>query len=263
MGILNILFFLCIFSFPFGEIARIQFGNGIAVTLNDVFVLATGLFYFLVSKKKEQLLALPFAIAIIVSLFVNLHNLTVQQFFVSSLYPLRYVLYLQLLFFVKNSNRKGKIIIWAFWAGFATILLGFLQYLKFRDIGKLFNLGWDNHMYRMFSTTLDPNFAGALFVLFFLFFLGLFFREKRKSNYLYLFTSLGAVIAVFLTYSRSAMVMLIISSFVLLSLLKKTKLILLLTLGILSFYVFTSRYFYVESINPFRIYSTEQRIKNI
>src|SRR3989344_4212784 len=82
----------------------------------------------------------------------------------------------------------------------------------------LYYLGWDEHLYRLFSTFLDPNFAGAFFVLYFLFALNILIDSlKKQTKFFSLFIGLMsflALIAIFLTYSRSALLMLITGSFI-------------------------------------------------
>ncbi len=266
MGILTSLLFLCLFTLPFGELFRYQFGNGIAITANDVAIGITGIYYFFINKnKKEYFILIPFIISIILSLIVNLTHLSLFQLLISVLYPIRWLIYIQLFYLTKNltePNRK-KILNYSLIFGGLFVFFGFIQYIFYNSLKNLSYLGWDRHMYRLFSTFLDPNFAGIFAVLYFLLNLGLFFNKKDKTKYTFLIISFLTLVAVFVTYSRSAMIMLLISTCLLLFLLKKTKLVLILFLIVFSFYLFISRFFYVESINPFRIYSTEERIKNL
>ena len=49
--------------------------------------------------------------------------------------------------------------------GLLYVWFGLIQYAFLPDTRFLFNLGWDDHYYRLMSTLLDPNFAGMIFVL--------------------------------------------------------------------------------------------------
>ena len=112
-------------------------------------------------------------------------------------------------------------------------------------------------MYRMFSIFLDPNFAGAFFVLFFVFLMDGFLKNKSKIIVLLLILTLGAV---FLTFSRSALLMLIISSSLLFIFMNKKRFILMLIAVAILVLVASSKYFNIENINLFREASSQSRI---
>ena len=65
-------------------------------------------------------------------------------------------------------------------SGSLIVLLGFIQLMFYPALRNLYYLGWDEHLYRMFSTFLDPNFAGAFFVLFTLFVIDMSLRYKKE-----------------------------------------------------------------------------------
>lgn len=263
MDILKFLFYGVILTFPFGEVLRWQLGNGIAFTINDILVIIFGLLYFVKSKSNLQYkFVIPFLISIVFSLLLNISKLNAFELFISSLYPIRWFLYLQLFFYVKDYKKKYEVIKLLFIAEAIYLILGFTQYFYYTDLHNLFYLGWDAHMYRLFSTILDPNFAGAIYVLFLVFNLGIIFKAKERVKYLLVLLIFLLMIATFLTYSRSAMTMLVVSTFTYLILIKKTKLFAVLILAIISFYIFVSPYFNIESINPFRSFSSVERIKS-
>ena len=101
MGILKAVFSLFIFSFFLSEIARLQFSNGVAITLNDILLILlilVWLIYLFLKKKKPERGSLGksiifFAGAGLFSLLVNSTGLKLQEFEVSFLYLLRWVFY--------------------------------------------------------------------------------------------------------------------------------------------------------------------------
>lgn len=118
----------------------------------------------------------------------------------------------------------------------------------------------------MFSVFLDPNFAGAFFVLYLLFTVGLAFENINKKIYklagIYAIIAGITLIAIFMTYSRSALVMFLVSSFTFFILIKKKKFILFIV-GITFLYVIiASPRFYIENVNLFRINSSIERIES-
>lgn len=276
MFLLKVIFAIFIILFPLGEVARIQFLNGVAFTVNDFLLLLLILCWIVLnySKKlnfKNNLLTKPifiFLIVALMSLLINFANLTFNQFLFSLLYLVRFAAYASLYFIVKKFDTKFKIKISYLMliSGFNVVLLGFIQYLIYPNLRNLYYLGWDDHLYRMFSTFLDPNFAGAFFVLYFIFTINFIRNISAKKQLikqaLLSFTALLSVIAVYLTYSRSALIMLIISVSAYLLLLKK-KLILFFVLLILIFSIFISpKAFQTEGTNLLRTLSSFERIKS-
>lgn len=272
MDVLKISFILLLVSFPLGEVARFQFGNGVAYTINTVFVGLTSVIWFwqgLFNKGFKKYFSISFVRPIgifislaLLSLLVNLKELTLSQGSFSLLYLLRWILYVVIFFVVIHFDKsfKEKIKKFVVFIGALIVFAGFLQYIFYPNLKGLFYLGWDEHMHRMFSTFLDPNYLGAYLVLFFLYIFSFFIKRPSMSyGLLMVFT----IIAVLLTFSRSAILMLIVSFFIYLVMIKKTKWLLSLIGVILIFFVAISKFFYIENINPFRIVSTEARLETM
>ena len=277
MGILKVFFSLFIILFPIAETGRIQFSNGVSFSVNDIFLfalIASWVVYIFRKKSKlnKAFLKKPififFSIALI-SLLVNFQNLSIDKFLVSFLYLLRWVSYVLLYFIVIEFDKKfkEKISYLLLFSGGIFVLLGFIQYFFYPSLANLFYLGWDEHLYRMFSSFLDPNFAGAFFVLYFLYtfvFIKKFIEKKdiRKTLIVLLF-SLLSVSAVYLTYSRSAFLMLILSIIVLLFLLRKKRLI-FFAIGVMFLLVFLApRSFKSEGTDLLRMTSSYERISSV
>lgn len=268
MALLKTIFILVLFLFPLGEVVRINLGNGVAIRPLDVGVgvllLSWLTFKFLNKQKIKQFsLLLPillFAASGLFSLITSNLSLSLSEFVISFSYLLRWTVYAGIFFVVSDFSKEFKrkistllIIIGSFVVG-----LGYVQYFFYPSLRNLYYLGWDEHMYRMFSVFLDPNFAGVFFVLFFLFLANLFLEKKNILIGLFIVLTLGAV---FLTFSRSALIMLIISSSLLFVLMNK-KIWIAVLLGVIVLVLSaSSKYFSIENINLFRIVSSEARLE--
>lgn len=262
------IFIFVLFLLVFGEIFRLEFGNGIIVRPVDFGIIALSILWLIskfiknkkINKKNIYIPILCFAGFGALSLLINYPNLSINQFFISLMYLVRWIAYAGMFFVVSDFDihfreKISKILIIV---GSLVVGLGYIQYFLYSSLRNLYYLGWDEHMYRMFSVFLDPNFAGAFFVLFFLFLINKFLQKKSSIIGLLSALTLGAV---FLTFSRSALIMLVISSslfFVLLN--KKIWIVLLLGITILALSI-SSRYFNIENINLFRIASSEARLE--
>lgn len=268
MGILKKIFILVLFLFPLGEIIRIDLGNGIVLKPIDIGVgfLVFALFVSKLirrQKVKQPYIFVPMMLFVLTgffSLIVNSIDLSISEFLTSFSYSLRWAAYTGIFFVVYDFDREFKknisklLII----VGSLIVGLGYIQYFFYSNLRNLYYLGWDEHMHRMFSVFLDPNFAGAFFVLFFLFLVSIFLKNKSVLIGLLLILTLGAI---FLTFSRSAMIMLIVSSSLLFVLMNKKKWIAILLGLIFLVLSASSKYFNIENINLFRIVSSEARLE--
>lgn len=274
MGLLKVIFFLFVILFPIAEVGRIQFANGVAVSINDIIlsvliVVWLGLHLYKKKKINAGLLARPivlFSLVAIVSLALNLLNLKFDALLISFSYLLRWVAYASLYFVVKefDAKFKAKTSYVLLFSGFLVVLLGFIQYFLYPSLRNLYYLGWDEHLYRLFSSFLDPNFAGAFYVLYFLFSISFISDFIKKRQWLR-FSVVGVVSALslgalYLTYSRSALIMLIVGVIAYLYLINKKKFILLILLGIILSIFILPKSFQTEGTNFLRATSSESRV---
>ena len=260
---MNILFSLLIFSLPFGVLFRFGIAPNVFLYPQDVFA---GLIFLaflvlllqkrVVVEKKLFILAALFLSLGFVSPLLNSSYLRSEQFLASFAYLVRFASYLSIIYAVPLLNKKyiarlkPKMIA----AGSLFTVLGFIQYFYYPNLKNLYYLGWDEHLGRMFSTFLDPNFAGAFLVLVLI----LTITNIKKSK-LHTLLSCLILVAIFLTHSRSAIIMLFVSGVVFLVANKLHKHIALLMLVLVSgLIIFSNTQF--EGLNPFRIASTEARI---
>ncbi len=281
MKFLKLLFILIFILFPFGELLRFEIGNNIAIKPLDIAVglaAANWLVLTLFKKHKPKLihwLFLAFPLIGFLSLIISSNWLKPHEFLTSFLYLVRWVSYASIFFIVMGFDRSFKKIIWfiMIFDGLIILLVGFIQYYFYSSLKSLYYLGWDEHLHRMFSVFLDPNYAGSFFVLYFLFNGGLLYKSiikakenkpasKNLNNYLLSIILFLTLIAIFLTFSRSAILMLITGSITFCILIKRKKFVIFVLTAILLFGITASPKFYDENMNIFRQNSSEARIDN-
>lgn len=276
----NSIFLVLLFlSFIFGQFARLQLGNGISLTLLD----CTMFFFFSVNvfslfrmdaAKRKDIMRLPLVKPLVLfyglcclSLLLNAPFLQLHEMVTSSLYFLRFMIYSCIVFFVPSFpiKQKQQLILTLVVSVLIAAGVGFVQFVYYPNLRNLFYLGWDDHLYRLFSVYLDPNFASVIFVCLFLFLLGtgVFFlkSDKRKAVLFGVFAFLSAL-AVFLTYSRTGMITLLVGSVVLLLFTGLRRLLLLLIGGFLLL-LFLTADVKVEGLNPLRTASSAARIESM
>jgi len=274
VGILKIIFIILLLLFPLGQIARFEFQNGVAVTLSDIAVGAVMLVFIFANRFKQKFkksLTIPiiiFAVIGLISLIINIGILSISEFIVSLLYGIRWVLYAGIFFVVSGFDLAFKKIIIkvVILTGGLVVIGGFIQYFLYPNLRNLYYLGWDEHLYRMFSSFLDPNFAGTFFALYFILVFGLtidYINSKKKNRSLFLsLLSISTLLAILLSYSRSALIMLIAGSITLLVLKKQKKLIFMILGLAVIFFVIASKNFYIESLNLLRTTSSKARLES-
>ncbi len=277
MGILEKLFILFIFTFPTGVIARLQFSNGLAISINDLILMILILFWVfyrikLKSFEGKYYLSKPIGIFIFLGLFsliLNFPNLGFDKFLISFTYLARFIGYALLYFIVKDFTNSFKIKInkYLLISGLIVLILGYIQYFFYPSLKSLSFLGWDIHLYRMVSVFLDPNFAGTFFNIYLIFSLEFFRKRYKKLSKvkisLFLLIPIFTLFSIYLTYSRSALIMLFICTATYLILLNKKKLIIISTIVLFLLIFISPRAFQTEGTNLLRIVSTTERIQSV
>ncbi len=265
MDLLKILISVFFITFSLGEVAKIQFPNSISVGFFDLAVVLLSLFYLKKISKGRFVLKTPILLFIAVSVFsliINFLNYELNQILIGSLYFVRWIAYTGIYFTAINLNKKGKEYALKFMmiSGVSVVILGYLQLIFYSNLKNLYYLGWDEHMHRMFSTFMDPNFAGVIFVLFFVFFF--IFKDELLNRKLLQYFILGSTFtAIILTYSRGALVMLVISALIY-SIIKRNWKIIVGTITVLTIvFVILSPGFYIENTNLLRTASASQRLE--
>lgn len=271
MGVLEKLFIVLILFLPLGEITRFYLEKGIVVSLNDLIVFSIFSFWIIISfwQKKRFKYRLKKSIIIFsaVGLFSLVLNRTLnsEEFLISSSYLLRWVMYSGLYFVISGFSlvSKKRILNVLVFSSILMNLGGYVQYFFYPDLRNLYYLGWDEHLYRMFSSFLDPNFAGILFVLSFILiggmFLNSFLEKERKKMFIFGVVELFTLPAIFLTYSRSALIMLFVSACFFLIISGRKKIIVGVVFIVLLIILILPKTFQTEGTNFLRTASIEAR----
>lgn len=228
---IKLLLFLLIFSIPLGQFGRVPgLDPTIGIYLSDLvlglFVFAA--FIYLLVKRGFKFylpisLLVVFTIWALATLVLGAGVLNWPQFAISSLYWVRLLLFT--IFFIEiYSLRKispditNDLMLWIVASGVILAIIGFVQLIAFPDFGRLDpSLGWDPHLNRLNSSFFDPNFTGAYLVLCAALLVGITNNEKRGTRFkIVIRYSLIAILltAIFLTFSRSAWLMLAIVVFI-------------------------------------------------
>ncbi|TSC85390.1 MAG: Uncharacterized protein G01um10147_1166 [Microgenomates group bacterium Gr01-1014_7] len=217
-----------------GQLVRIPVGtNGRLILLDIVvaFLCLLGLFQSKFKLIKPPLFikgATVFITVCCLSLIFTPLHLNFSQYLTAFLYIIRFSLYIlfgwlllsgALIPLRKNINEV------LLFSGVGLAVLGLLQFIFLPDLRFLVPGGWDPHYFRTVSTFLDPNFAGAFFVLTLLLLLSL-----RRSNFGIIIT----YIALLTTFSRSSYLMFLVSGLTL-AFLKKSRSLFFKTLILLCF----------------------------
>lgn len=279
MQVINILLFIISISFLLSQIVRVQLGNGLVINVLDFIIGITSAFGFLwfIYKKKLSFLLkdrikkgiIFFSSIIILSLLLNITSLDLQQFFISSMYIVRWISYafIFILVFDLSKRVKKKIEKMMLLTGVFFVLAGYIQFVYYQELKNLFYLGWDEHMYRLFGVFLDPNFSGIFLSIFLLFLVNKrlqtpinpLTKKKLFLSILIAFT-LGALI---LTFSRSAFVVFILTFMLFFSLIGKKKWAIIPLIFIIFIGIIFSQKFYIENISPFRTASVKARLASM
>jgi O-antigen ligase len=134
------------------------------------------------------------------SLLLSAAILGPQKVLIGSLYLLRFAAYCFFFVLVWRTRNKKRLINALLVVGVAIALFGWIQYLWFPDLRSFVVWGWDDHLYRLTSTFLDPAFTGILLV----FALILAFSQKYYLIAGFLLITLG------FTYSRASFLALLV-----------------------------------------------------
>lgn len=258
-------------AFVLGQFARVNILPGLTLLgMDAVALIFAGYFLGLVLLKKQSInnpLLKPFLIFVgiaCLALLVNLGWIGIKNGAISAMYLIRFTAYFGLFLYVasqaavrKRLLEKSLLVVIG-----VTVVIGFFQIFFYPNLRNLYYLGWDDHLYRLFSVFLDPNYTGVLFVLFLIYLAYYFLKFKKdevskKIILTVLFVS--TFVSVFLTYSRTALVTLVFGGFFYLGLARKKSLILLFSFVVFLLFMSTINP-HVEGLNPFRVVSTKARL---
>jgi len=224
---LDFIFLSWFFSFglgQFGNLFKSSYGGLYVCDFLAVVWVVYSTFYLLINKKtrifipKIYFLLLAFLFWNTILYVISSQNFSAEEMILSFFYLFRFVFYAFgiLLFYnlccqniLKEQNMAKLILLEALFLA----ILGFVQLIIFPDFSKINpNLGWDPHKNRLLGTFFDPNFMGATLVGCVNILLGFWENNAKKKN-IHNFWLFLIFLAIFLTFSRSAWLMLTISIF--------------------------------------------------
>ncbi len=231
----EILIFLFLILFPFGQIIRISLNLlGTNIVLHPIdFVVGVGLIVFLLGKYKRPKIFGYILSFLGVALFSYLLSYTIfegKRIYIGGLYLLRLFAYSSFFVLAWNTAKNNKkysnnlfssLII----VTLAVSIFGFLQYFIYPDARNFAIWGWDDHYFRLFSTFLDPGHTSVILVFGFLAALVRYLERKDKKLLLVLAT---IIVSIAFTYSRAGYLALASGLFVVLLLKKNLRLFFIL-----------------------------------
>lgn len=201
---------------------RLSLG-GITVTALDLAVLGWAAVWLLDLLIHLRRYPLPrfgwwaglFVVLAIVALIGAGRWIGIREIMISATYLLRWVAYALLVFMgyhLAKSSRPINILGLIF--GLVAII-GIVQWLIFPDLSWLERLGWDPHQGRLVSTFLDPNFVGGFLVVGLALALPQLLTQGRAAQRWYWGVLTGLMlVGIYLTFSRSALLALIVAAFI-------------------------------------------------
>ncbi len=202
-----------IFSITLGEFGQYPFGStNFSISITDIFV---GIIMMLLLiwqvQTKTVLKSVPFFMWFFILFWsICILSLVFSLNFSGAAYLIRFIAYSSVVYLgyslvqskVVDFYRIANVI---FISGILLSLLGFIQFIFFPDLEPFYRYGYDPHKFRLFSTFLDPNLLGSYLNISLLSGL-LLYWNKHKNLVLVGILFIG--IAIILTFSRSAYLML-------------------------------------------------------
>lgn len=212
MSSLRLLLIILLFSIIPGQLVRVGVTSG-AITVSDIASLALNVsffsYYFWTRRQINTptgifVPALLFTLSATASTILALNYFSVQEVASSALFLIRLLSYFLTVIVVINIVPKKDIEKWikiTLLVGVIFALIGLVQFATFHDLSSLSPLGWDPHIFRLVSTTLDPNYSGFILTVFSSLAVAAYIFKKNK---LYLLAAALFTTAVVLTFSRSS-----------------------------------------------------------
>lgn len=202
-----ILFFLYFLLFPFGQLLRIEgtlFNTYFVLHPIDIVALLSIPYLFFVRKniifKELGKVIFVFTISIIFSLTI----FPISGLKTGSMYLLRLISYFSFSLLIYhlaiNEFHKKALLLTVFLSISLFMLFGIYQIVYYYDLRDLFYAGWDDHLYRLSSTLLDPGYSVLVLIT------GLIILLRSRlmeSKILKILLSLLFMISIVLTFSRA------------------------------------------------------------
>lgn len=265
----NIFIFLFLILFPFGQIIRLSFNfSGFQIPLHPIdIVIVLGALAAIIRRCKKPEVFKHFDNFLFVASFTYL--LSIFIFNTSTvLYGLFYLIRLAGYFyfliyiwnFVSQKKVNRELLLNSLLAvSVISAIFGWIQFFVVPDIKPFFTYGWDEHLYRLVGTFLDPTFLGLIIVF------GLITSVFRimvdKNKKIYLFITIFLIVSLAFTYSRASYLAFFAGVLTIGIFQKKFKELLFLFLSLVLLIVFLPTK-YNHSIEFFRSFSILSRVEN-
>lgn len=218
----SIPIFLFLVLFPFGQIIRFGIFHPLDI------VAALGATFAILGNYKKPDFFKYFKDFIFVACFSWIFSIILfrrLEVFYGFLYFLRLIAYFYFYVYIWNFRRQSKLKIQFLINSLLIVSLvsaffGWIQYFSFPEIKPFTVWGWDDHLFRLVGTFLDPGFLGIIIVFGLILSTYLLFEERKSSYYLitiFLFVSLA------FTYSRASYLAFLAAFFLLFVRLKRIK----------------------------------------
>lgn len=229
--IIYILFILLLLAPVTGELWRLSI-MGFEFLPSDILIPPLFIVWGIDKIKNDRKLRLGkigkmivfFLFVLVITYFLNAFKFDFKQMLVAFSYMGRFGMYLILaimVFDLLERDKSGifqKVLLSAMIASMVFIsLLGFLQlkfFPSFLELG-MYLEGWDPHIGRLLSTWFDPNFIGGYlaFILAIAIAIGLYFRRKKNQKWFLVMAVISVIglAALYLTFSRSGYLALLIA----------------------------------------------------
>lgn len=221
--------FLFFIIFPFGQLLRLDLnvlGRNVPLLAIDVLVGLAALFVLLTKLKYPTVwkYVVSFFAVITFSYLLSLITFKNNLVYTDGLYLLRLFSYFLFLVFVANyattKKIKNKLLKSLIGVSFFSSIFGWIQYFFWPDFRPFVVYGWDDHLYRMVGTFLDPGFTSIVFVFGALASIIVFLKNK-KNVYFLLFSFLTISLA--FTYARAGYLALVFGLFMLTAIKRRVK----------------------------------------
>ena len=241
----QIILFAFLILFPFGQIIKIGQINPI-----DIAVLLGAIVAILKRYKKPRYFNSFLSVALF-SYLLSIFIIKNSQVAVGFLYFARLTSYLYFYLFLRSFKDKKLLFNSLLLTSFFSALFGWFQYFIYPDLTSLKYFGWDDHLYRLVGTFLDPGFTCLIIVF------GALLSYAKKKYLLFSFF----VITLAFTYSRAGYLAFVFSLFIASLIFKKLK-IFLISISCFVAIVFLLPTPAGEGVNLARTYSITFRIEN-
>lgn len=161
-----IIIFIFLAIFPFGQLLKTTI-QPIDLVVGLAFIYSV---IFSVKKPEAFRVLVNFLLAALFSFLFSLSIFRMEPFLVGFFYLLRLTIYIYFLLFVFNFTRGSKVKKDLLFNGlilvsFFSAIFGWVQYFWFPDFRPFTVFGWDDHLYRLIGTFLDPGFTSIVIVL--------------------------------------------------------------------------------------------------